>query len=81
VIEEKTGLLVDEHDVRGMADAMRRVIHDAALATAMGEAGRDHVRTHFAMEHSLDRLWSIIAPCVDGRVPPAAGTVGPASED
>ncbi len=64
VIEGKTGLLVDEHDVAGMADAMIRLTDDASLAAQLGEAGRIQVRTHFSMERSIDRLWGIIAPCL-----------------
>jgi glycosyltransferase involved in cell wall biosynthesis len=72
VIEETTGLLVGKHDVQGMANTLRRLIHDPALTMSMGEAARDHVRTHFAMEHGLDRLWAIIASCIDGRDPPGS---------
>ena len=69
VIEGKTGLLVEEHDVAGMADAMLRLIDDPPLAANLGAAARDHVRAHFSMERSIDRLWRIIAPCCEGGEP------------
>ncbi len=65
VIEGQTGLLVDEHDVAGMAEAMSRLIDDPALAAQLGEKARHHVATHFSMAHSLDRLWAIIGPCLN----------------
>jgi glycosyltransferase involved in cell wall biosynthesis len=69
VIEGKTGLLVEEHDVAGMADAMLRLIDDSPLAANLGAAARDHVNAHFSMERSIDRLWRIIAPCCEGGEP------------
>jgi glycosyltransferase involved in cell wall biosynthesis len=65
VIEDRTGLLVDEHDIAAMAEAMIRLIDDPALAARLGAAGRDHVRANFSMDRSLDRLWAIIAACFD----------------
>jgi glycosyltransferase involved in cell wall biosynthesis len=65
VIDGETGLLVDEHDVEGMADAMVRLIEDPALAARMGNAARDHVTAHFSMERSIDRLWRVIEPCLN----------------
>jgi glycosyltransferase involved in cell wall biosynthesis len=80
VTEERTGLLVPEHDVEGMANAMRMLIENPALAARLGAAARDHVRAHFSMEHSLRRLWAIIAATFDRppdrpSVPPWRGTM------
>jgi glycosyltransferase involved in cell wall biosynthesis len=66
VIEGTTGLLVDEHDVGGMAEAMLRLIDQPTIAARLGQAARDHVRAHFSMEHSLERLWAIIGRCIVG---------------
>jgi glycosyltransferase involved in cell wall biosynthesis len=60
VIEGKTGLLVNEHDVVGMADAMLELITDRTRAAQLGETASAHIREHFSLEHSLDRLWRII---------------------
>jgi glycosyltransferase involved in cell wall biosynthesis len=84
VIEERTGLLVPEHDVTGMAQAMVALIENPALAAELGAAARDHVRAHFSMEHSLQRLWRIIAATFAGpehrsSAPPYRGTMATAT--
>ncbi len=56
VIDGVTGLLVNERDVHGMANAMIRVLSDKALARSLGEAGRNRVRTHFSSAAHIDRL-------------------------
>jgi glycosyltransferase involved in cell wall biosynthesis len=56
VIDSVTGLLVDERDVQGMANAMIRVLSDPALARSLGEAGRHRVREHFSSAAHIDRL-------------------------
>jgi glycosyltransferase involved in cell wall biosynthesis len=61
VINGETGLLVDERDVAGMAAAMSRLAGDPALAGQWGAAAHTHATRHFSAEHSLARLWSIIA--------------------
>jgi colanic acid/amylovoran biosynthesis glycosyltransferase len=70
VVEGETGLLVDEGDVRGMAEHMARLALDAELAGRMGRAARRRVETCFTMERSLGNLWEIIESCVARR--PAA---------
>jgi glycosyltransferase involved in cell wall biosynthesis len=47
VIEGKTGLLVDEHDVEGMASALKKLASDSSVTRAMGEAARKHMEEHY----------------------------------
>jgi glycosyltransferase involved in cell wall biosynthesis len=65
VINEETGLLVEEHDVAGMARAMLRLACDPEEARRLGSAARHRVATHFHMEDSIHRLWQIICSCTD----------------
>jgi glycosyltransferase involved in cell wall biosynthesis len=65
VVEEVTGLLVDEGDVEGMAAAMRRVARDADFAARLGEAGRRYVAAHFNRVDCLRRLMEIVRDAVD----------------
>lgn len=51
-----TGLLVDEHDVEGMAAAMAGLLGDAERAAAMGNAGRRRVLERFTHDVARDRL-------------------------
>lgn len=67
VIENQTGLLVDERDSSGMAKNMLRMIEEPEIADAMGAAGRDRVVTCFSMEKSINALWGIIRAAASGR--------------
>jgi colanic acid/amylovoran biosynthesis glycosyltransferase len=60
VVHGETGLLVDERDVEGMATHMVAILRDPALAGRLGSAARAHVREHFSMERSIERLWNVI---------------------
>ena len=66
VIDEETGLLVDERDVAGMAMRMRRLLDEPDLATRLGRAARTRIERHFSMEESIGRLWNIIEAAVQG---------------
>jgi colanic acid/amylovoran biosynthesis glycosyltransferase len=63
VIDNETGLLVEERDVEGMAQQMLRPLRDPALAGSLGRAARRRVETHFSAARSIDRLWTIIKDC------------------
>jgi glycosyltransferase involved in cell wall biosynthesis len=60
VADGETGLLVEEHDVDGMADAMCALLEDPARAEAMGRAGRARVEAHFTHEKTAARLREIM---------------------
>jgi glycosyltransferase involved in cell wall biosynthesis len=60
VVHGRTGFLVAEGDVEGMAEHWTRLATDADLAAGLGEAARVHVREHFSLQKSLDSLWAII---------------------
>jgi len=55
-----TGLLVDEHDVEGMAAAMATLLDNRERAAAMGAAGRRRVLDHYTLDHARDRLRAIM---------------------
>jgi len=60
VIDGETGLLVNEHDVDGMAEAMIKLLEEPILAARLGQAARNHVSEHFSQQQSLLKLWKII---------------------
>jgi colanic acid/amylovoran biosynthesis glycosyltransferase len=60
VIEGKTGLLVDERDVPGMATQMRKILEEPLFAGELGRNAREHIRANHSMAASIDRLWQII---------------------
>jgi glycosyltransferase involved in cell wall biosynthesis len=64
VIEGKTGFLVDERDVCGMAEHMTRLCNEPALAAEIGGAAADHVRANYSMQQSICNLWQILTSCL-----------------
>jgi glycosyltransferase involved in cell wall biosynthesis len=50
VIPDQTGLLVPPNDADALADAMRTLLRDAALRTAMGQRGRERYRECFSWD-------------------------------
>lgn len=60
IVHEKTGFLVDERDVEGMAAAMLRIAQESELARAWGAAGRERIEQCFSMEQSIHGLWRIL---------------------
>jgi glycosyltransferase involved in cell wall biosynthesis len=47
VIEEKTGLLVDEQDINGMADALKKLASNPSLTRSYGAAARKHMEEQY----------------------------------
>ena len=60
VIDGKTGILVDEHDVTGMTQAIISLLANPARADAMGKAGRERVLAHFTETQMKHRLRGIM---------------------
>ncbi|HVW99073.1 MAG TPA: glycosyltransferase family 4 protein, partial [Candidatus Babeliaceae bacterium] len=60
----KTGLLVDEHDVKGMAEAMIQLFQHKDLAMKMGEAGRLLIKNSYTMDRHIDTLYGVLEQAV-----------------
>lgn len=56
VVEGETGLLVDEHDIDGMAANMCRLLEQPAFARTMGDAGRIRIQQEFTMAKHIGCL-------------------------
>ena len=66
VIEGKTGFLVNEGDVEGMAEPMTQLAKDPILTDHLGRAVKEHVIAEFSIEKSIGKLWRILeAPIRD----------------
>jgi len=65
VINGKTGYLVAEHDINGMAEKMMIFAADAALAKKFGDAGREHMLENYDIKFSIDILNDIISKSLD----------------
>jgi len=68
IIDGETGILVEEGDVDGMAQAMIRLARDPQLAARMGRTGRRRIEERFAMERSIDNLWRIIELAIEENI-------------
>jgi len=64
VIENRTGFLVDEFDVDGMAEYMIQLAKKPELALEMGQSARRHIEDNFSMQKSINNLWNIILKCI-----------------
>ena len=56
IINNVTGLLVEEHDVDGMAKNMIWVLDNPEKAHEMGERGQKHIKEHFSLDKHLQIL-------------------------
>lgn len=60
IINEETGLLVEEHDVNGMANNMIRVLDDINLARSLGVNGKNRIQQNFSMKKHITKIEDII---------------------
>lgn len=60
VLHEKTGFLVEEQDVEGMAAYLLKLAADASLAATLGANARRHMEENYSFDHRIGRLWNII---------------------
>ena len=59
----ETGVLVPPRDPSALADAMARLLEDAALRKRMGEAGLSRVRAQFSVEKMVRETLAAYARC------------------
>ncbi|HEY6570176.1 MAG TPA: glycosyltransferase [Candidatus Limnocylindrales bacterium] len=60
VIDGETGYLVPEGGIDAMADRLRTLANDRALAQRLGSAARRHVTANFALDDTLGRLEDVL---------------------
>jgi len=61
VVDNKTGLLVNERDVVSMSEHMLTLVHNPAFAGELGRNAAAHVRKYYTIEDSLKRLARVLA--------------------
>ena len=62
---KKTGLLVNEHDVEGMAKNMLVLLRDKAMAKKLGETGKKLISEEFSMEKHIACFDKLFAELTD----------------
>lgn len=66
VIDGETGLLVDPDEPHELANAIRRLLLDPALARRMGAAGALRVREHFTEKQMVDAYIDLFIKLTEG---------------
>jgi trehalose synthase len=61
IVDGRDGLMIDPHDVDGLAAAMRRVLTDPNLADRLGTAARERVREHYLADRHLGQYVDLFA--------------------
>ncbi len=68
VINGETGILVDEHDVDGMARALLRLLDDVDLAKKYGRSAKNRMKEHFTIDRHINALNEAIANAAQNMV-------------
>jgi glycosyltransferase involved in cell wall biosynthesis len=66
VMDGETGFLVEEGDVKAMANAMLTLYRDRTLCTQMGTAARKRIKENFSAEKHLALMHKLIESAVAG---------------
>ena len=53
IVDGRDGLLIDPDDSQSIADAICRLLADAAMAQRVGDAGRARILAHFSLDQLL----------------------------
>jgi len=64
IVEEESGLLVDEFDWKEMSVKMASLIENKVKAEEMGARAKTRVKDLFTMEHHLEKVWNTIHSCI-----------------
>lgn len=64
ILNDKTGLLVEEKSEQALSGAILRLLNDAELCAELGEAGYAHVETFFNWERIASETYGIYASLV-----------------
>jgi glycosyltransferase involved in cell wall biosynthesis len=60
VVNGETGILVDEHDVKAMGQALIRLAENGELREKMGHAARRHMLAHYELAQQAQKLKSLL---------------------
>ena len=64
ITDGETGLLVEPDDAPAMADALRRLVEDDALATRLADQARRHALDHFSPARYQREVVAVLAGLV-----------------
>ncbi|MDC7999265.1 glycosyltransferase family 4 protein [Gilvibacter sediminis] len=61
ILDQKTGLLCQEHDVEAMAANMKRLLSEPGLAQELGANARKHIAENYTLKRHISTLDSVLA--------------------
>ncbi|OEK05212.1 glycosyltransferase [Roseivirga misakiensis] len=61
ILDNESGILVEEHDVEGMSKAMVALLSNVRLAKEMGTTGRRHIVSNYSLKEHIDKIDQAIA--------------------
>jgi glycosyltransferase involved in cell wall biosynthesis len=64
IIDGETGLLVEEHDVNGMAEKMILLLENKKLAKKLGINGKERIKTNFSLKRHLNVIDDLIEKAI-----------------
>ncbi|QQX76797.1 MULTISPECIES: glycosyltransferase family 4 protein [Aequorivita] len=64
IIDRKTGLLCNEHDVDSMAAYMISLLDNHSFAKELGTAGKMNIQDNFSMERHISALQNVLEACL-----------------
>ncbi|WP_324721944.1 glycosyltransferase [Salinimicrobium sp. HB62] len=64
IIHGETGLLVEEHDVKSMAENLKRVLRDRSIARELGEKGKQNIIENYTIGRHISVLDGLIQKAV-----------------
>lgn len=67
VVHNKTGFLVKEGDIDGMAASMMTILENSDLAGSMGREGRAHISSHYNQAEQIGALFKLAVAAVKGK--------------
>jgi colanic acid/amylovoran biosynthesis glycosyltransferase len=60
ILEQQTGLLVNEFDMEGMSEKMLFLLKNPSISVEMSKAAQDFIPKNFSMSMSIEKLWQIL---------------------
>lgn len=60
IVNGETGILVEEHDIDGFAEAIRTILKSPEMGMQMGAKGKSHIKANFSMEKHINTLNDLI---------------------
>jgi len=65
IVENESGLLVDEQDWEGMSNHIQWLIANKKEGAKIGSVASERVKKNFTMDHHLQAVWDTISSCMN----------------